>query len=241
MTEPGPVETMREMAREVLREVVPEILAEAAASASNSRPNGHARSASDHAPRVPATAAPLVPPPPVAAVLRPSTWTGPAVPGEVIGDGMPGSELEPRHIAATDGGLDPTLIRVKPHISAQNASGAPATDRVEPVTIDTDEDLARFVRALLVRLESPRDRRAIRSGRVRFTLRRSTATACGPGGTQATEATLRMAKGAVTERAVRDAAERGVTLILARGAVLTPLARDQARALGVEIEKEGRC
>jgi hypothetical protein len=55
------------------------------------------------------------------------------------------------------------------------------------------------------------------------------------------EPAIRVGKGAVTERTVRNAAADGARLVLARGAVLTPLARDQARALGVEIEKEARC
>jgi hypothetical protein len=49
---------------------------------------------------------------------------------------------------------------------------------------------------------------------------------------------LRIDRGAVTERAVIKAAAEGARLVLGRGAVLTPLARDKARSLGVEIEKE---
>ena len=37
---------------------------------------------------------------------------------------------------------------------------------------------------------------------------------------------------------IRDAARAGQRLVLGRGAVLTPLARDRARASGVQIEKE---
>ena len=48
----------------------------------------------------------------------------------------------------------------------------------------------------------------------------------------------RIDKGAVTERAVHAAASAGVRLVLGPRAVLTPLARDKARALGVPIEKE---
>ena len=47
-----------------------------------------------------------------------------------------------------------------------------------------------------------------------------------------------MDKGAVTERAVNAAAKAGARLVLGPRAVLTPLARDKARALGVPIEKE---
>jgi hypothetical protein len=45
-------------------------------------------------------------------------------------------------------------------------------------------------------------------------------------------------RGAVTERAVAAAAAAGARLVLGPGAVLTPLAKDKARALGVPIDKE---
>jgi hypothetical protein len=51
--------------------------------------------------------------------------------------------------------------------------------------------------------------------------------------------TRRVERGAVTERMVREAAAAGERrLVLGRRAVLTPLARDRARAIGVEIVKE---
>ena len=48
----------------------------------------------------------------------------------------------------------------------------------------------------------------------------------------------RIEKGAVTERHIKAIAESQQRLVLGRAAVLTPLAREQARALGVAIEKE---
>jgi len=48
----------------------------------------------------------------------------------------------------------------------------------------------------------------------------------------------RIERGAVTEVVVMAAARAGERLVLGRGAVLTPLARDRARASGVPIEKE---
>jgi hypothetical protein len=48
----------------------------------------------------------------------------------------------------------------------------------------------------------------------------------------------RVESGAVTEALVKQAARAGERLVLGRGAVLTPLARDRARASGVEIVKE---
>jgi hypothetical protein len=50
--------------------------------------------------------------------------------------------------------------------------------------------------------------------------------------------TRRIECGAVTEKVVREAARAGQRLVLGPGAVLTPLARDRARASGVEIDKE---
>ena len=122
-----------------------------------------------------------VPPPPVAAVHRPSTWSQPAVPGEVIGS--------PEH--------------------------------TETVRIESDADLAAFVHRVLDQSS------AVRAGRLRFTL-----------GSEPTADVMRVAHGAVTERTIRKAAEAGGRLVLGPGAVLTPLAREKARALGVDIERE---
>jgi hypothetical protein len=55
---------------------------------------------------------------------------------------------------------------------------------------------------------------------------------------QAATPTIQVERGAVTERAVKEAARTGARLVLSPRAVLTPLARDCARSLGVEIEKE---
>jgi hypothetical protein len=52
------------------------------------------------------------------------------------------------------------------------------------------------------------------------------------------DATLRIERGAVTERAVVAASKNGGRILLGRRAVVTPLARDKARALGVALEKE---
>lgn len=129
--------------------------------------------------------------------------------------------------------------------SSAPASSAPAQDgaaytvregvaEVETVTVRTDQELAAFVTRLLRLVENPRRRDDLRTGRLRFRL--------APGGTAgaggSARPTRRIDKGAVTEAAVRDAARAGARLVLGRRAVLTPLARDRARAAGVEIEKE---
>ena len=104
-------------------------------------------------------------------------------------------------------------------------------DAVEVVSIRTDADLAGFVLHLLHLFENPKHRDAVRSGRLRFRL---AATAM-PGSAQPSH---RIEKGAVTEAMVAASARAGARLVLGRRAVLTPLARDRARATGVEIVKE---
>ena len=152
----------RDSAREIIRELLHEAMAPA---------NGSG-------------VTPQIPPPPVAAVHRPSTWN------------------EPRGVGPLDGGRG-----------------------LERVTLDSDADLDRFVRSLIAR--PPDELDAIRAGRLRFTLRSGE-----------TSGALRVERGAVTERKVEEAARAGVRLVLGRGAVLTPLARDKARAKGIEIERE---
>jgi len=99
------------------------------------------------------------------------------------------------------------------------------------VRLSTDDELHAFVLRVLKLAGNPRLRNDLISGRARFRL---AAQAQGA----AASAVRRVDKGAVTERAVADAARAGARLVLGPRAVLTPLARDKARALGVPIEKE---
>ncbi len=106
---------------------------------------------------------------------------------------------------------------------------------MEHVQLRTDAELEAFVSGLARRLESPGERDAILSGRVRFRL------GAGPAEAAPGAQTIRVESGAVTERAVKEAARAGARLVLSPRAVLTPTARDSARSLGVEIEKEKPC
>jgi hypothetical protein len=115
-------------------------------------------------------------------------------------------------------------------------AGLPHTVRehvesVEVVSIRTDADLGAFVLHLLHLFDNPKHRDAVRSGRLRFRL----AATAAPGSAQPSH---RIEKGAVTEAMVAASARAGARLVLGRRAVLTPLARDRARAAGVEIVKE---
>jgi hypothetical protein len=117
-------------------------------------------------------------------------------------------------------------------------NGLPAT---ETVNLSTDEDLASFVKQLLDL--DPGQREALRSGRKRFRLATVPLTPAAPpnpspGAGPGASPVRRIERGAVTEAMINQAARVGERLVLGRGAVLTPLARDRARASGVQIEKE---
>ena len=118
--------------------------------------------------------------------------------------------------------------------------GLPVT---ETVNLSTDEDLAAFVKRLLDL--DPDQREELRSGRKRFRLADAHLAPSVPAGAangaeRAGESApvRRIERGAVTEAVIKAAARAGERLVLGRGAVLTPLARDRARASGVQIEKE---
>jgi hypothetical protein len=92
---------------------------------------------------------------------------------------------------------------------------------VEQVRIAGDQDLAAFVAHLV----DPATLDRVRSGALRFTLA-GAPSSVGP----------QPLSGVVSERRL-DGLPAGSTLVLAPGAVLTPLARDRARRLGMKIER----
>jgi hypothetical protein len=103
------------------------------------------------------------------------------------------------------------------------------SSKVEEVAIATDAELAAFVRRVL------EQREAIQAGRLKFRLKRArkaVETEPARGGGE------RIDKGIVTEKRVMAAAKAGKRLVVGKGVVVTPLARDKARQLGVEIERE---
>ena len=116
-------------------------------------------------------------------------------------------------------------VRTKPPEPSDPPDPAPWT-----VRISSDDDLHAFALRVLKLADNPKLRRDLIGGRIRFAL-------AGPA-TAGPSAAHRFDKGAVTERAVAAAAKAGARLVLGPRAVLTPLARDKARALGVPIEKE---
>jgi hypothetical protein len=216
---PDDADRLRSVTREVLADLLPDLLSEALSSNGNGNGNGNGHPDGE-GPRTgtvptpdPTDAVPQVPAPPVARVHRPSGWRPPAE-----------SDTTP-------------AIGASHARQLAGAAAHPAGADVEVVDLRSDADLDAFVRSLVHRFENPRDRMAIRSGKLRFRL----GATAGPATAQAAAPVLRIERGAVTERTVRDAAAQGARLVLAPRAVLTPMARDRARSLGVEIEKERPC
>lgn len=109
---------------------------------------------------------------------------------------------------------------------------AATRSRTETVRITGNADLQSFVFRLLDLFENPKPREDVRTGWLRFELTGGVAAASAPGAVE------RIEQGAVTERKVVAAAAAGSRLVLGRRAVLTPLAREKARTLGVPVEKE---
>lgn len=101
---------------------------------------------------------------------------------------------------------------------------APATAAIEAVRISNDHELAAFV----ARAIEPATAEKIKSGKLRFTLAGVA--------TQAAAAPAGMMSGVITEQKIGKL-DVGAALVLGPGAVLTPLARDKARKLGLKIER----
>jgi hypothetical protein len=132
-------------------------------------------------------------------------------------------------------GLTPPAATPAPTVADQpgvTPTGPLAADdktRTDTVRLASDSDLDGFVRALLRLFENPKTRADLRTGRLRFRL---------AGASAANHGSHRIESGAITERHIADIATSGSSLVLGRKAVLTPLAREKARALGVSIQKE---
>ncbi len=207
----GDEDLLRNVTREVLADLLPGLFEEALATPATNG-NGHRAQTSAATVTEGDAVVPQVPAPPIARVHRPSGWRAPAPSASESPAGLPAPPARP--------------------------AAAPGDATVERVALRTDADLDVFVRALVRRLENPRDRMAILSGTLRFQL----ASVPGAAASSASAApAIRIEKGAVTERTVREAAKAGARLVLSPRAVLTPMARDRARSLGVEIQKERPC
>jgi hypothetical protein len=123
----------------------------------------------------------------------------------------------------------------KPAASARSAAERQVPR--EEVSIQNDRDLAAFVHRLQQLLANPVTAEAIRTGRHQFTLKRAPA-ASNAAPARPAAAAEKILKGVVKESTVTAAAKAGTRLVIGRGVVVTPLARDKARQLGVQIERD---
>lgn len=132
-----------------------------------------------------------------------------------------------------------------PSALGRAADRSPATEHGahEPqsrsVSVASDDELAALVQAVARECEDPEQRARLAGGVVQFRL---VTSAGGPADKRSSdvrdEPVLRVDRGAVTERHIREAARSGARVVAARGVVVTPLAKDRARSSGVDIEKE---
>jgi hypothetical protein len=129
------------------------------------------------------------------------------------------------------------LQEVLPRGAAGATTGDPTGDPMEApdvrrVQVRDDRDLADLVTQVLNLAEDPGTAADLRAGRIRFRLDgdqpRTAATVPAP---------IDVERGAVTERLVARAAREHRPLRLGPRAVVTPLARDRARALGVALDR----
>jgi hypothetical protein len=131
-------------------------------------------------------------------------------------------EFLPRDLAAT------------PTVGAYAGPSEPSSQSpdVRHVRVGDDRDLADVVTQVLNLAEDPARAADLRSGRIRFALLldRAADSASAPG-------PIEVERGAVTERLVQRAAREQRRLRLGPRAVVTPLARDRARALGVALDR----
>src|SRR5689334_1055807 len=114
-------------------------------------------------------------------------------------------------------------------VLANKSSAAPREP--EPVRIDDDVDLAKFVASLLDRLENPEFGRRLRSGGHRFTLAREQVGKALLAEDKPLSSTVSpVLEGVVTEARLTSLTSGSGTVTVSASAVLTPLARDTARA-----------
>lgn len=103
------------------------------------------------------------------------------------------------------------------------ANRAVSKQSVETVRIGSDAELQAFI----ARISSPGVIESVRAGKLRFTLGQTASAPTSPG---------YILEGVISEQKISALGAKS-TVILGPTAVLTPLARDRARKLGLKIER----
>jgi hypothetical protein len=105
---------------------------------------------------------------------------------------------------------------------------------VEVVSLANDTEVKAFVNRVLDMAAEPQTLGALRDGRIVFQLSQQTKDH------RSDSMNNRIDRGALTESSIMKAAEAGSTVIVAWKVVVTSLAREKARDLGVTIIRESK-
>lgn len=108
--------------------------------------------------------------------------------------------------------------------------------RFEEVGIADDAQLAAFVQRVLGLFDDPATREAVRTGRHAFRLARSGGD--GAIARNSGDAKAPLDKGVLSESKVISLARAGQRIVIGKSVVVTPLAKDKARQLGVKLERK---
>jgi hypothetical protein len=132
-------------------------------------------------------------------------------------------------------------------VRSGHGKAAGAIPRTRQVSLATDKDVADFVTLLIGMIDDPATGNAVRSGDIKFTIAGSAPTALPPVKGATRPAVVPPARlpenntstlgGIVTEARINKLAGPG-TILLSPDAVITPLARDRARSLGLKFERK---
>jgi len=128
-----------------------------------------------------------------------------------------------------------------------HAKAAGALTRNRQVSLATDKDVADFVTLLIGMIDEPATGDAVRNGDITFTIAgnaravpapaRNTAQAADVPAARLSEDNTSRLSGIITEARINKLAGPGI-ILLSPDAVITPLARDRARSLGLKFERK---
>ena len=141
--------------------------------------------------------------------------------------------------AAVRGVIREVLREVLPSVLG-DLTGTTSGTSGEVVVIEDDADLRTFVQDIARRCASAPVREHLSETGGAFTLAGAQGDINQVGNERRHDDAIHLERGAVTERIVLSASAEGRSLVLGSAAVLTPLAADRARLLGVSIEREPR-
>lgn len=109
----------------------------------------------------------------------------------------------------------------------------------EPVVLTNNSEVFGFVQRILDMATDSATASRLRSGQIRFELSGASADSGVSADTTSNSSQgFRVERGAITEALIKKAAAAGGVLIAGPTTVITPLARERARKLGVTINKE---